>query len=236
MDGPPGPPQNVQVQCKFDNISQTSFVFVQFEPPIKPNGKIVHYNVVLNGISIFKNARGQPDRKTFGPKIKYVDEKLHNARFEMIPANTNYTVDISGTTRSKKHGEKISVNCTMPPTVPDKENLLKFYWTKLEHDGKFQFKLAIPKISEHTGAICCYRVFMVKLKSHQTIAELPPPDEMVISSYNQVHMVGSGGAYVAEMFTSDLGLSWVFLGDGSTLNSSNTGCSKCTGKYIYQKK
>ncbi|XP_044741511.1 tyrosine-protein phosphatase 69D [Chrysoperla carnea] len=229
MDGAAGPPENVQVQCKFDNISQTSFLFVTFEPPKKPNGKIVHYNVQLNGVSEFKNERGVRDRKTYGPKIKTVDEKSRVARFEQVPPNTNYTVDISGTTRPKKHGEKISVNCTMPPTVPIKDTLLKFYWTKLEENGIFIFKLAIPKISEHTGPICCYRVFLVRLKPQQTLAELPPPDDMTISSYAEVHQNGSGGAYVAEMFTSDVQLTYVFLGDSLWLNSSNTDCVRCVG-------
>lgn len=45
MDGISSPPENVSVECKFDNISQTSFVIVAWKPPIKPHGTITSYNV-----------------------------------------------------------------------------------------------------------------------------------------------------------------------------------------------
>jgi len=40
-----GPPENVSLVCRFDNISHTSFVYVMWTPPLQPNGQIMHYNV-----------------------------------------------------------------------------------------------------------------------------------------------------------------------------------------------
>jgi hypothetical protein len=40
-----GPPENVSLVCRFDNISHTSFVYVTWAPPLEPNGQIVRYNV-----------------------------------------------------------------------------------------------------------------------------------------------------------------------------------------------
>lgn len=48
MDGISGPPSNVSVECRFDNISQTSFVFVTWKPPDNPHGTIMSYNVRIS--------------------------------------------------------------------------------------------------------------------------------------------------------------------------------------------
>lgn len=45
MDGISGPPANVTVECRFDNISQTGSVVVAWKPPINPHGTIMSYNV-----------------------------------------------------------------------------------------------------------------------------------------------------------------------------------------------
>lgn len=46
MDGISGPPSNPTIQCRFDNISQISFVHVTWQAPIKPHGQILYYNVI----------------------------------------------------------------------------------------------------------------------------------------------------------------------------------------------
>lgn len=45
LDGISGPPENVTIECKFDNISHASFVFVTWKPPLQPHGTVVSYNV-----------------------------------------------------------------------------------------------------------------------------------------------------------------------------------------------
>lgn len=45
MDGTAGPPSNASVECRFDNISHTNFVFVSWQPPVEPHGTIQSYSV-----------------------------------------------------------------------------------------------------------------------------------------------------------------------------------------------
>lgn len=45
LDGIAGPPSNASVECRFDNISHTNFVFVSWQPPKNPHGTITFYNV-----------------------------------------------------------------------------------------------------------------------------------------------------------------------------------------------
>nr|CAD7424727.1 unnamed protein product [Timema monikensis] len=233
MDGESGPPENVSVVCRFDNISRTSFVFVTWLPPLHPYGKIVHYNrvawVILEGKATFKNSKGVMETAQYDPKIKFVDEKSNSARFDMIPPNTNYTVRVSGVTRSKSRGTEAVMDCQMPPTVPDKDKLSQFIWVKVEEHGRWLLKLFLPRITERNGPICCYRVFIVKLEPSQTVADLPLPEDFPISSYEEVHHSRRGGAYVAEMFESESLTPEVFLGDGQSFNINTTMCHLCVG-------
>lgn len=52
MDGISGPPSNVTVECRFDNISQTGSVFVAWKPPQNPHGTIMSYNVNIGSFLI----------------------------------------------------------------------------------------------------------------------------------------------------------------------------------------
>lgn len=47
MDGMADPPSNASVECRFDNISYTNFVYVSWQPPSHPHGTIVSYNVSI---------------------------------------------------------------------------------------------------------------------------------------------------------------------------------------------
>lgn len=49
---------------------------------------------MLAGIAKFKNERAAIEKMTWGPKVKSVNQDSDNARFDMIPANTNYTVKV----------------------------------------------------------------------------------------------------------------------------------------------
>ncbi|XP_039298297.1 tyrosine-protein phosphatase 69D [Nilaparvata lugens] len=232
MDGVSGPPQNVNITCKFDEISKSSAVGVTWDPPSEPNGKIVHYNVVLHGSASYRNEKGDWEEMTWGPKIKSVDASSNSAVFDMIPPNTNYSVKVAGVTRTRGGGTEATGHCSMPPTIPDKEKLARFHWDKVEEQGRWLLKLSLPRISERNGPICCYRVFVVKLRAQQNVADLPPPQFSPVSSYQEVHHGKSGGAYVADMFDSNSLNSDIFLGDGQTLMSAedfSNPCHRCIG-------
>uniref|UniRef100_A0A1B6CKV8 protein-tyrosine-phosphatase n=1 Tax=Clastoptera arizonana TaxID=38151 RepID=A0A1B6CKV8_9HEMI len=231
MDGVSGPPENVIVTCKYDNSRYSSVVSLSWDPPKKPNGKILHYNVVLEGSAKFKNELGEWDEKSYGPKMKSIDESTHCASFENVPSNTNYSIKISGVTRTRGGGTEAVTQCTMPVTVPDREKLVRFNWGKIEERGRWLVKLYMPRVSERNGPICCYRIYIVKLQEHHSVADLPPPQESNISSYQEVHRRKSGGTYLADMFESDALNNDIYLGDGHTLTSlsNSSRCHECIG-------
>ncbi|KAF5281454.1 hypothetical protein FQR65_LT14688 [Abscondita terminalis] len=233
MDGISGPPENVSVECKFDNISLTSFIFVTWKPPLKPHGIITSYNVNLEGNASFLNDQGNMEYTTWGPKVTSVNENTLTTRFYNVSSNTNYTVRISAVTRTKKNGEFKELYCRMPPTVPDKHKLSRFSWHKVTEEGKWMFKLLMYRISERNGPICCYRIYMVRMETQQNIAELPSPENLPVVSYQEAHRTPKGGVYVAEMFTSASFHPEVFLGDDQVYNVSNSLCDECIGLRPY---
>ncbi|XP_031337800.1 tyrosine-protein phosphatase 69D [Photinus pyralis] len=233
MDGTSGPPGNVTVECKFDNISLTSFVFVTWTAPVNPHGIIISYNVNLEGNASFLNDQGIMEYTTWGPKVTSVNENIHFTRFYNVSSNTNYTVRISAVTRTKKNGEFKELYCRMPPTVPDKHKLSRFSWHKVVEEGKWMFKLLMHRISERNGPICCYRIYMVRMETQQKIAELPAPENLPIVSYQEAHRTPKGGVYVAEMFTSTSFHPEVFLGDDQVYNVSSSLCDECVGLRPY---
>lgn len=114
--------------------------------------------MVLGGNAEFKNERGEIETLYLDQrKVKVDEQKAHIARFENIPPNTNYSVKVSAVTRIRTVGMAASAHCTMPPTIPDKDKLTGFIWGKVEEQGRWLFKLSLPRISERNGPICCYR-------------------------------------------------------------------------------
>lgn len=155
----------------------------------------------MEGRASFVNEKGLKEHSTWGSKIISVSENMLSARFYNVSSNTNYTIRVSGVTRTKRNGEQVEVQCAMPPTIPDKSKLSGFDWRKVEEEAKWLFKLYVPRISERNGPICCYRVYIVRMENQQIIAGLPPPEDLLIVSYQEAHRTAKGGAYVAEMFT-----------------------------------
>ncbi|XP_012286742.1 tyrosine-protein phosphatase 69D [Orussus abietinus] len=229
MDGVASPPQNLSITCSIDTARRTSFISLYWAPPARPNGLITRYKVELSGVSHFRNDMGRYDIDHWGPKGKSVDVmKINNTRFEQVPANTNYTARVHGITRARSSGEEAIGTCTMPVTTPDKESMNMRTWRKIENEGRQLFQLYLPRISERNGPICCYRIFMVRLEAQRTVADLPPPEEIDVLSYQYAHASQKGGAYVAETFDSDQLLPEIFLGDGEVFNGSSA-CDKCVG-------
>ncbi|XP_043249228.1 tyrosine-protein phosphatase 69D-like isoform X1 [Colletes gigas] len=227
LDGVANPPQNLSVNCRFDNISSSSFISITWIHPEKPNGVITRYNIQLTGVAKFKNDMGRLDIDKWGPQNWSV-YKRNSTHFNQIPPNTNYTVRVHGVTRSRTPGKDAVGNCTTPVTIPDRDSLNMRTWRKIENQGKQLFKLYLPRITERNGPICCYRVYLVKLAPQKSVTDLPPPEEIGVYSYHYAHSSPSGGAYVAETFDSDRLISEIFLGDGESFNGSSM-CDKCIG-------
>lgn len=153
------------------------------------------------GTATFINEQGIKENISWGPKATSTSETTLSTRFYNVSANTNYTVTISGVTRIRKEGQPLYLNCMMPPTLPDKQKLAKIHWSKMEEQGKWLFKLYLPRVSERNGKICCYRVYLLRMESQQKLSDLPVPNDLNIMSYQEAHRTARGGAYVAEMFT-----------------------------------
>lgn len=237
LDGVSDPPVNVSVQCRFDNISHASFVYVTWQPPANTFGVITHYYVVLQGLANFRNDKGVIENMTYGPKVKSIAAESAWARFEVVPPNTNYTIHVSGVTRSRHVGKEEVKHCSMPPTVPEKDKLLRIDWKKIESEkGRWLFRLNLQRVSERNGAICCYMVYVIKLRPGQRASDLPSPEDIQLSSYEDVHRNISGGAYIAETFDSESLTEEIFLGDGKTSNLPNTACRYCMNVVQNKKK
>lgn len=241
MDGISSEPINLKISCTHYNITRKNSVEVTWEPPVKKNGKIISYHVVLSGVATFRSDQTLKN-ETFGPKTKSIDEKsFRKATYEGIPPNTNYTVQVQAVTRSKKPGDPATLSCVMPPTVPDV--IGKFLWGKVKTEtNEWVFKLNLPRISERNGPICCYRIYMVRVAKDEIIRNLPLPEDLDVMTYHEVHANNNtkGGAYIAEVMTDRNFHSEIFLGDGKRMNGNVTeeeeteACRKCLEGAIWR--
>lgn len=219
MDGLSSEPLNLTVSCSYFNISGRTTVSATWSPPEKKNGKITSYQIILNGVSTFRSERGVLKNETYGPKVKNVE--FERAEYDNVPPNTNYTLRVSGVTRSKKPGEFSSAVCTMPPTVPEIVNM-NLFWGKVQTEiGDWMFKLYLSQVSERNGPICGYRVYLVKMGTDNKHVL---PEDMDIMTYSEAHAPNNtqGGAYIAEIFPNDDFKNEVILGDGHRANINET--------------
>lgn len=243
MDGLSSAPLNMTVECRYFNISGRTTISAQWKQPLKPNGKLVTYQVLLNGLATYRTEKGTMRNETFGPKVKSVNEGIYKAEYDNVPLNTNYTIQVSGVTRSKRTGEFASATCSMPRSKPEVGRIL---WGPIKTDPEnWALKLFLPRISERNGPICGYRIYIIRLPQDSSSKTLPTIDHLNISTYNEVHAVNNtkGGAYIAEILSSDSFQPEILLGDGHTIKDSigtnsmaairNEGCKKLlNGFYV----
>lgn len=223
MDGTSSAPLNLLVDCHYSNISGRTSVMAQWDPPLHRNGKITTYHIVLEGLATFRSDKGAPRNETYGPKVKSVDEKLQKAEYENVPLNTNYTIHVSGVTRSKRPGDFATASCGMPRTTPDIGPTL---WGKVKTESDhWIMKLFLPRISERYGPICGYRIYLVRMPPTATAGakDLPAVDELQIGTYDSVHSTNNtrGGAYIAEILPYDDYQQEVILGDGHSIRNGD---------------
>ena len=232
-DGKAGPPENVHVSCRSDNISGMNWVDVRWQPPKRKNGIIEFYNIDLNGRAKFKDENGKTTVITTSPQQKTEDSPDNSTvkmtRFDFLDANTNYSVRVCAVTGSKECGGWSSDACTMPPRPPLEPELAKFNWIAEEREEKPMFRLPIPKISGRNGGICCLRVIMIKLKSGESIESLPiDAGGIKLTTYADVHSEDGSGAYIAEVISSIYMGRDVYLGDGKNTAALGLGaCPEC---------
>lgn len=230
MDGMASPPLNLKIKCQHLNISRRNRVEIEWDKPTNPNGVVIGFHVVLNGLSTYHTERGMKN-ETYGPKTKSTRDDERKITFEPVPPNTNYTVSVSGVTRNRRVGDPAHIQCNMPPTVPD--NVGRYLWGKVrEENGNWVFKLFLPRVSERNGPICCYRIYMVRIGDMNEI--LPSPEDLDVMTYAEVHAANNtkGGAYIAEILTTEDFQPEIFLGDGRQMEGLkdekiSSGCRMC---------
>lgn len=219
MDGQSTAPINLQIECNYYNLSGRTAVSAQWEAPSTPNGKILSYHVVLNGVAMYRLEKGILRNETYGPKVKSVNESPQRAEYDNVPLNTNYTLRVSGVTRSKRPGDFASATCVMPRAPPDIGSIL---WGKIPSERENAIlKLYMPRLTERNGPICGYRVYLVRLPSGVSANEklLPSIDELALGTYHEIHAANNtqGGAYIAETFSQSTFQSEIDLGDGHSV-------------------
>jgi protein-tyrosine phosphatase len=158
-DGLAGPPADVSLSCRSDNVSAMNWVDVKWTPPAVPNGRLEFYNVELTGRAKFRDENGKatvidtsPQRKTEDAAaaaamqqlmMQPTDNNNNNnnknqalltkaslqTRFDFLESNTNYSVRVCAVTGSKECGEWRQASCTMGNRPPPDAELAKFVWT-----------------------------------------------------------------------------------------------------------
>lgn len=240
-DGIASAPIDLKVNCIYNNISDRTVVSAQWSPPLKRNGVVISYVIELNGIASYRREKILRN-ETYGPKVKTVSEKQQKAEFENIPLNTQYTIKVSATTRSKKPGSVANGFCQMPRSTPQFQDI---YWGPFRIDDKYMIKLYLPELSERNGPICGYRIYLVRMPKSLGLDSkyLPKIDKLNISTYHEVHSPKNtlGGAYIAEIFSNDLFQSEIILGDGHSIKNDvsggfsgvkNSECRKLLNGYV----
>lgn len=181
---------------------------------------------------MYFNEKKQELRDDFGPITQNVDGTKFITRFEDIPPNTNYSVEVLAETRTWK-GSSARANCTMPASIPDRDSLNGIKIVRYTKADKYFLRVDPPKVSQRKGPVCCYSIVLVKMLDGKPLSSLPEPHLLPLKTYEQVHHEGAG-AYIAEMFDADrVPYDGVFLGDESRIDKSNPPCQSC--RSLFQK-
>ena len=226
-DGLSGPPADVMISCRSDNISEFNWVDVKWQVPAEPHGIIEFYNIELSG-----RARFYEENKLKVVNVDSQDKTEDSAsvmtRFDFLQANTNYSVRVCAVTRSQECGAWTASHCTMP-VMPPSGLSHAFSWQSEKRKDNNIFKLLIPRLSQRNGKICCIKVVVVKLSSGQTAKELPHQNEIQITDYETAHKEGGQGAYVAEIINTQYMGREIEIGDGKSIAAIGlTDCPSCS--------
>lgn len=235
-DGHADPPQNVKLRCFLDADRTQNYAAVSWDQPGNARGTIVGYNVTLEGHSRYRNELNQTALDHF----REAHEVKGNQSLEFrgtIKANTNYTVRVCTLNKSGCGGFShitTGTMCTSPPAIPGAfpSGLGISLAAPAERTCR-KLRASVPRLSERSGLIKCYKLVIIRLPSHaDPLLLLPPnPRDLNISTYRDVHAeLGNAqvlderddapgsqvvGAYVAEEYNSENLLSDIIIGDDS---------------------
>lgn len=203
MDGQSSAPLELKIHCFHHNVSKRNLVTVEWKQPSNPNGIIMQYQLSLEGSAYFLAETGRYINKTFGPKAKAVDKSQGTkAVYDSVPANTNFTLSVAAITRSKKPGDRAIITCTMPPAVPESVPKAAL-GIHMADNFNWIFKLLLPRVSERSAKICCYRIYMMRLGKNLKLDK--SPDDYDIETFEEVHGSNNsnGGVYMVDILPNE---------------------------------
>ena len=193
----------------------------------------------MTGLASYVSQAGASKVDAFGPEKKSEDPTsvaqngLMSTRFDFLPANTNYSVNICAMTRRQECGQKALGSCKMRSMPPKKDQLSRsFQWINDRRLEKDIFRLRTARFSQRSGPVCCIRVIMVRMRPGSGPQDLPQnPGNLPLKSYKQVHDPNdpdAWGAYIAEILGPNFLGRDVLVGDGqNTLANFVDGCPAC---------
>ncbi|CAG9796100.1 unnamed protein product [Diatraea saccharalis] len=213
LDGIPGKPSNVHVNC------DGGYMNITWDPPEKPNAEIKGYTMELTGNATYRDRYGTKKEDMWGPLSRFTTNDSRSARFDDLQPNSNYTVRLSAMTRTRRRGEEETRHCETPPHAPDAPPRPR--WRKILENNKYMFKMYLPRITERNGRICCYRVHMVRMLPNVDWKNLPPPKDMSVIDYDDAHNRPQPtlGGYITDIFSNDKfpSDSELIMGDGNSI-------------------
>ena len=125
--------------------------------------------IELTGLASYVSQDGGPRVDAFGPEKKSEDPTsvaksgVMSTRFDFLPANTNYSVNICAMTRRQECGQKALGSCKMRSMPPKMDQLRRsFQWINDRRLEKDIFRLRTARFSQRNGPVCCIRVIMGK--------------------------------------------------------------------------
>ena len=207
-DGHADPPSSVTAICSFDDTQGVNVIQVSWNRPDNPRGKIIAFNVTLEGHASFMNDINVETLEQF-KDWQVVQGNESNEFKSRIRPNTNYTVRVCTLNRSGCGSFSLITNkcmCTTPPDLPTSFPSHEDLKLSLMHpwdSSSRKIRASFPRISERNGAIKCYRLVMIRLPRESTFLQthrmtsptssldavmLPRnPADVNITSYEEVH-------------------------------------------------
>lgn len=241
-EGQATPPLNVQLECTFDSRLATTNASITWQPPTSPHGIITAYNISIEGFANFRGANNRTLLDEFNSHYIHKFDPNATAPLEhrlVLRANTNYTVRVAGINNSG-WGQFSPITstamCESAPAAPSTEAMgtpqfERVNVTAVHPNGSIyitpsvstqSLMLSVPRASERSGRILCYRIVIVRLakqhKDDNITAELKPA-ELALSTHTAVHdrkLEKESMAYIAEEFPADQLPSKVVIGDGKS--------------------
>ncbi|XP_076044261.1 protein tyrosine phosphatase 69D isoform X2 [Oratosquilla oratoria] len=224
MVGVPDSIADLTVKCIRDPITHSNNVQVNWKPPAE--SPVEKYEILLKGSAFYFNEEGQKKYDSF-EKYKIVNESIRQYMFQGVKPNTNYSMKVCAASK-RGCGSSMTAICSMPESVPNNQEMSRFFWWMYNKNDRIVLKLKLPRVSERNGTVCCYRVVVVKLAHGARVEDLPKPENVSFKTYEEVHESDGTGAYVAEMFSGHtMNEQYLYLGDGEVVESGSSECSVC---------